>query len=158
MSVRIYGLWPIGVDRLRFENRITATAAASTIEEARDIVVTAADQRGFRNPQMWLDPSRTCCEEVMEAGAIPNGFVALHYTPDWGVALPRRLLSGVSASAKAPGETEARAAGTGDGRRARDEKGRFIKRHANKGSARPGGSRVSSKAVLKTGEPRDRHM
>ena len=87
MSVRIYGLWPIGVDRLLFENRITATAAASSLEEARDLVVTFANQRGFRDPQMWLDPDRTCCEELMDADAIPHGFVALHYTPDWGVFL-----------------------------------------------------------------------
>jgi ABC-type antimicrobial peptide transport system ATPase subunit len=125
MSVRIYGLWPIGVDRLRFENRITATAAASTIEEARDIVVSAADQKGFRNPQMWLDPSRTCCEELMEADAIPDGFVALHYTPDWGVSLPRQLRS----AASWPKAHRASMPRKGDARYARDEKGRFIKGH-----------------------------
>ena len=78
MSVRIYGLWPIGVDRLLFENRITATAAASSLEEARDLVVTSANQRGFRDPQMWLDPDRTCCEELMDADAIPHDAHAPH--------------------------------------------------------------------------------
>jgi hypothetical protein len=131
MSVHIYGLWPIGVDRLLFENRITATAAASSLQEARDLVVTSANQRGFQDPQMWLDPDRTCCEELMDADAIPHGFVALHYTPDWGVALPRRLRTAGPSKGKAARQASARAASTlrkGDTRYGRrDEKGRFTK-------------------------------
>jgi len=151
MSVRIYGLWPIGVNRLLFENRITATAAASSLEEARDLVVTSANQRGFRDPQMWLDPDRTCCEELMDADAIPHGFVALHYTPDWGVSLPRRLRSG-EPSAKAPRQASARTASTprkGDTRYGRrDEKGRFTKEQPSKGRLHAGGDR----GMAKTGD------
>jgi hypothetical protein len=143
MSVRIYGLWPIGVDRLRFENRITATAAASTIDEARDIVVSAAGQKGFRNARMWLDPSLTCCEELMEADTIPDGFVALHYTPDWGVALPRQLRSATSW----PKARKARMPRKGDPRHPRDEKGRFV---------RADGSRSPSMAFPKSGEQADK--
>ena len=70
MRVRIYALWPLNAERGVMENRITA----------------------IEDPEMWLEPTRTCCIDLMEPGDTPAGFVRLHHTPDWVVTLPRRLL------------------------------------------------------------------
>jgi hypothetical protein len=87
MSLRIYGLWPIGVDPLRLENRITATVAAYSVEHARDLAVAAAHNQGIVESAMWRDPARACCMDLMDAGVTPKGFVELHFTPEWGISI-----------------------------------------------------------------------
>jgi hypothetical protein len=185
MVVRIYGLWPIGVDRFLFENRITATAAAYSAEQARDLAVTAADKQGFKHPEMWLDPSLSCCVDVMDAGEVPNGFVTLHYTPGWGISLPRRwteeqepevelatsiardeaesddVLPTHEGASEAEALPEMASAATvasrEDGHRdiGRDARGRFIKAQGSKRRALSPGSSRKTKAVPQKRERSD---
>jgi hypothetical protein len=93
MRVRIFALWPLNVERGVMENRITASVAASSSYEARTLDATAARVQAIEDPEMWLEPTRTCCIDLMEPGDTPAGFVRLHHTPDWGVTLPKRLVS-----------------------------------------------------------------
>ena len=89
MTLRVYALWPINVDRKLIENRITASAAASSAEAARSLAAEAARTQARRDHEMWLDPRRTSCVDLMDGKGLSEGFIQLHHTPEWGLVLPK---------------------------------------------------------------------
>jgi hypothetical protein len=101
MSIRVYALWPINVARGVMENRITASVVASSAQEARAFAADAARVQAIDDFEMWLEPERTCCIDLMNAGETPEGFVRLHHTPDWRVTLPRGVVAKPGAARQA---------------------------------------------------------